>query len=30
MDCNRSRIINHHNYKPNHHVNGEMGHMGKK
>ena len=30
MDCNRSRIINHHNGKPNHHLNGEMGQAGKK
>ena len=30
MDCNRSRISNPHNGKPNHNVNGEMGQAGKK
>ena len=30
MDWNRSSIINHHNGKPNHHLNGEMGQAGKK
>ena len=30
MHCNRSRIINQHNGKPNHHLNGEMGQAGKK
>ena len=30
MHCNRSRIINHHNSKPNDHLNGEMEQAGKK